>query len=298
MNLNHLMYFRVLAKTEHYGRAAQELYISQPSLSYAISSLERELGTKLFEKKGRNIILTKYGQFFAQSVEKIFTDLQDAEDKLRKMTGSQGGHIDLSYYHTLGAHFVPGIIRAYLKRPESAQATFSLRQQTSQETIEGLLRGKHDLGFCTHIDQGKYPEISTLMVKKDHFYLVVPTEHPLAKQRELSLEVLEDYPFVAFSGSSGLRPVIDEIFREWDITPAVAFEADQGSAVAGIVAAGLGITLLPDIPLPVMDIVRIPLKEKVAPRITYLAYSKNHYQTEIVRDFYSFVKAYCAAANQ
>lgn len=298
MNLNHLMYFRVLARTEHYGRAALELYISQPSLSYAISALERELDTKLFEKKGRNIALTKYGLFFAEKVEKIFADLQDAEDKLRKMTGSRGGHIDLSYYHTLGVHIVPGIIRAYLKRPERARATFSLRQQTSQETVEGLLRGKHDLGFCTHIDQGKYPEISTLPVKKDYFYLVVHTEHPLAKHKKLSLEVLNDHPFVAFSGSSGLRPVIEEILREWDVTPSVAFEADQGSAVAGIVAAGLGVTLLPDIPLPVMDIVRIPLEEEVAPRITYLAYSKNHYQTEIVKDFYDFVKNYCSADDQ
>lgn len=297
MNLNHLMYFRVLARTQHYGKAAQELYISQPSLSYAISTLEQALGTQLFEKKGRNVCLTKYGEFFAESVEKTFSELEYAEEKLRKLTGSHGGHIDLSYYHTLGIHFIPGIIKAFLKGRHSREISFSLCQQNSQETVKSLIEGRIDIGFCTHVDPQKLSELEAIPVKKDYFYIIVPTGHPLAACEKVSLTQLNEYPFVAFSRQSGLRPVIDEILNTWKITPDIAFETEQGSAVAGIVAAGLGISLLPDIPLPDMDITRIPLEEPVAPRVTYLVRSRIHFQTEILQQFQQFVLNYCHALN-
>ena len=75
MNLNHLQYFRVLAKLEHYTQAAEQLSITQPSLSHAISTLEKELGTYLFEKQGRNVRLTKYGRVFQTNVENCVVEI-------------------------------------------------------------------------------------------------------------------------------------------------------------------------------------------------------------------------------
>ncbi len=80
MNLKHLQYFRVLAKTQHYTKAAAQLYITQPSLSQAIGELEKELNIKLFEKVGRNIKLTKYGQYFLTYVENGLEELERVKE--------------------------------------------------------------------------------------------------------------------------------------------------------------------------------------------------------------------------
>ena len=91
MNLNQLHYFSKLAKAEHYTKAAEELGISQPSLSHAIGSLEQELGTKLFEKQGRNVVLTKYGKIFREYVDETLRTLDAGVKKVRTLTGQTEG---------------------------------------------------------------------------------------------------------------------------------------------------------------------------------------------------------------
>ena len=95
MNLNHLEYFRVLAHLEHYTQAAKELSITQPSLSHAISMLEKELGTPLFEKQGRNVRLTRYGRFFLTYVEQALDEIKLGEQKLKEFSYQTDGIIRL-----------------------------------------------------------------------------------------------------------------------------------------------------------------------------------------------------------
>ena len=95
MNLNQLQYFKILAQEEHYTRAAQMLSITQPSLSHAIAQLEEELGTRLFEKKGRNIVLTRYGKLFLPYVEESLKVLEEGVQRTRELNGSKEGIIHL-----------------------------------------------------------------------------------------------------------------------------------------------------------------------------------------------------------
>ena len=105
MNLNQLHYFVTLAHIEHYTRAAEMLSITQPSLSHAISMLEQELETNLFEKRGRNVVLTKYGKVFLEYVEEALKILDSGVKKTRALTSDTGGVIDLAYIFTLGSVF-------------------------------------------------------------------------------------------------------------------------------------------------------------------------------------------------
>ena len=84
MNLNQLYYFQTVARLQHFSKAADELHISQPSLSYAMSSLEKELETCLFEKQGRNVVLTKYGKFFLEHVDRSLEELEAGIRQLKK----------------------------------------------------------------------------------------------------------------------------------------------------------------------------------------------------------------------
>ena len=115
MNLYHLRYFVTLAHLEHYTKAAELLSITQPSLSHAISSLEKELGVKLFEKEGRNVVLTKCGQAFLEDVEQSLGILDSSINKLQ-MTGSGEGEIDIAFLRTLSTQLVPGMVKDYLEQ--------------------------------------------------------------------------------------------------------------------------------------------------------------------------------------
>ena len=117
MNLYHLRYFVTLAHLEHYTKAAKQLSITQPSLSHAIASLEEELNVRLFEKDGRNVVLTRWGKIFLEDVEDILAHLDSSVANL-KMTGSGNGVIDIGCIRILGASYVPSLMRGNHRRPE------------------------------------------------------------------------------------------------------------------------------------------------------------------------------------
>ena len=129
MNLNQLHYFSKLADAEHYTKAAELLSITQPSLSHAISSLENELGVKLFEKEGRNVVLTKCGRAFLEDVEQSLSILDSSVNKLQ-MTGSGEGQIDIAVLRTLSTQLVPGLVRNYIKEHPKQNIDFRFHNST------------------------------------------------------------------------------------------------------------------------------------------------------------------------
>ena len=145
MNLNHLYYFKTLARVEHYTRAAQELSITQPSLSHAISCLEDELGTYLFEKQGRRVVLTKYGKIFLQYVTNSLDMLEVGIKRTKAMTSESSGIIDLGYIFTLGSHFVPDLVSEFLKTQEGKSIDFTFNQGITKNILAGLKDEKYDV---------------------------------------------------------------------------------------------------------------------------------------------------------
>ena len=109
MNEQQLQCFACVAEHLNFTKAAEELSISQPSLSHAVSSLEKEIGTKLFEKQGRGVVLTKYGKIFKEYVDEAIHSLDTGVKKVQSMTGQTEGVVELAYIYTLGSGFVPRI---------------------------------------------------------------------------------------------------------------------------------------------------------------------------------------------
>ena len=135
MNLNHLSYFRVLAKLEHYTQAAEELSITQPSLSHAMSTLEKDLGTYLFEKQGRNIKLTKYGKIYFEYVDRALSELEKGEKKIRELANVSTGTIELGYIYTLGPSFIPHLIKDFTESDKNKDIKFLFGQGTTKTLI-------------------------------------------------------------------------------------------------------------------------------------------------------------------
>ena len=135
MTLNQILYFRKVARLENYHQAAEELYISQPSLSRSMASLESELGVALFEKKGRGVTLTKAGKLFLEHADRIAGDCDVAVGKMQELS-SDGGKIDIGYIFPLAGHYIPHNVRKFLNQEENKNVVFNFWQNHTPAIAE------------------------------------------------------------------------------------------------------------------------------------------------------------------
>ena len=242
MNLIHLRYFVELADTRHYTKAAQQLCITQPSLSHAIAQLEKELGVPLFEKNGRNTELTVFGRQFLDYAEKTLSMLDEGAEAVKK--GARGeGLIRLGLIRPLGVDFIPGLIADFLKEQPGKDIRFTLGTGKTAELFEGLEDGRYDLIFSSkpEPDSG-FKEIEVCHQK---LVLIVPKGHPLSGRRSVSLEETLKYPYIAFAAGTGLRAITDGLFEKIGKYPRILYEIEEDEVVAGMAAHGFGIAVVP-----------------------------------------------------
>ncbi len=291
VKLRQLYYFRTLARLEHYTQAAAELAISQPSLSHAISELEKELDAYLFERKGRNVHLTKYGRMFLTYVENALEELEKGEKKLHQLTNPYTGIVDLGFIYTLGTDFVPKMIESFSKKEEFQNISFSFTQGDTRKMLQGLKDETFDLAFCSYIENET--EIEFTPLAQQELVVIVQKNHPLAKYDHVSLQEVAPYPFIFFHKNSGLRPVIDALFEQENITPNIICEVEEDSAIAGLVSVNYGISIIPRISfLHYFDVKSLILKEPSYERYICLAKRKNAYLSPSAVNFQNFAVAY------
>lgn len=289
MNLYHLRYFVTLAHLEHYTKAADRLSITQPSLSHAISSLETELGVKLFKKNGRNVALTGFGHSFLKDAEEILARLDTSVGNLQ-LAGKGEGQIDLAFLRTLGTDFVPKILRRFLDANEDKKIEFNLHcdKVITEEILTGLKEQKYDIGFCSKISNESLIEFYP--VARQELVALVPTDHPLADRDQIHLKDTLEYKQIIFKKGSGLRHIVDQLFECIGAEPDVAYEIAEDQVAAGFVANGFGICIAPD--LPVIHSLNLKILPLVSPswqRNFYMALLKDAYHPPVVEAFRQFV---------
>lgn len=288
MNFNHLQYFITLAKEEHYTNAAKKLSITQPSLSNAISSLENELGTYLFEKKGRNVVLTKYGKVFLEYAERTIDVLNQGVKKVKFLTSETSGIIDLAYIYTFGIRDVSLLVNDFLEEKKDKNFKFTFSDGNTLDIINGLKNEDYDVGFCSKIENED--DIEFIEVKKEELVLITPKNHALSKYKEIDLIDTVDYKYIGFKKNSGLRPFIDKMFEEIGQSQNIIYEVEKDESLAGLVEGNFGIAIVPKIPiLDYLDVNIIKIKNPQYNRNIYLAKLKNKYLSPAVDEFIKFV---------
>lgn len=296
MNLNQLQYFLTLAKLEHYTQAARELNIAQPSLSHSMNALEEELETRLFEKKGRNVVLTKYGRVFAEYVEESLHTLDTGVRKLKAITGQTSGVIDLGYIYTLGSQFVPRLVGDFMRSREDYEIQFNFTAGNTTEILEGLKAEKYDIAFCSRMERES--DILFTPVALENLVVVVPKEHKLAEKEAVELKEMAAYPQIYFNENSGLRPVVDRLFKREGLKPDIAYEIEEDGSMAGLVEQGFGIAIMPEIPvLGQLDVKTLTLKNPGELRYIYMAQMKDKYQPPMVEQFAQYVRRNCIVTS-
>ncbi|PWC09988.1 LysR family transcriptional regulator [Brenneria roseae subsp. americana] len=294
MNLKQLHYFKRLAEKQHYTEAASSLFIAQPSLSHAISELEKELGVTLFEKSGRNVRITQCGKIFLPYVENALLELENGRLALRQMSGSQNDTISLAFIYTMGETVVPQLIDRFIHIPGNENKRFCFYQGTTSSIVQDLKAGKFDLAICSHVPEE--PEVEFIPLISQELVLVTSRNHPLAQRHEseIALEDTIAYPFIFFSQKSGLRQFIDKMFMQKKLIPEIACYVEEDTAMVGLVSINYGIAIMPRIStLSHSNVHVMHIRDPGPTRYIYLATRKDQTLSSAAQAFKKFIFSSC-----
>ncbi|MBW7476135.1 LysR family transcriptional regulator [Paenibacillus oenotherae] len=246
MELRQLYYFVKVAKKEHVTQAAEELHVAQSAVSRQIHQLEEELGAKLFLQKGRNLQLTPVGQLFMRRAEAILADLERAIMEVHEFLDPEKGEIRLGFPHSLGISLIPNVVSAFRKLHPNVK--FRFKQGMYPSLIKDVMRGEVDLAFVSPFPE-EHDHITGEKVLTEELFAILPPNHPLAGVDAIDLIQLKDETFVMFSPGYSLRPIVWDACLEAGFTPNIGFEGEETDTIRGLVAAGMGVSLLPEMAL-------------------------------------------------
>jgi DNA-binding transcriptional LysR family regulator len=243
MELRHLHYFIAVAEELHFSRAAERLCISQPPLSQQIRGLEDELGVKLFERTKRQVHLTEAGKVFLERSYLVLAQLEQAIAVTQQIGRGEVGRLAIGFVGSATYTVLPDILSVF--REQFPAVELRLHELTTQEQIQALHHKQVDVGIVRSaiIEPG----LSMECVLQESIILALPETHPLSAQTKVSLSTLADESFILFPAKMGpifYEQIID-ICQQAGFSPKVAQEAVQMQTIIGLVAAGLGIALVP-----------------------------------------------------
>ena len=263
MNLQWLYYFDTIAELEHYTKAAEKLHVSQSNLSHAIKELELEVGAELFERKGRNIKLSKYGEIFHPYVKQTLNSLETGVSTLKEYIDPNIGTIVLAGFQSLAQFSTDRMVR-YQSETNRLEVQFQYSQEIWTRLIEKLKNGEVDLALCTEIDEDW---VKGEFIVTHRLALLTPRGHRLTRPGEM-----------------------DRIFRERGIRPNIIAETENDQIIYGLVAAGRGVAIVP-YPLSgaPYNTELVPIVEGFTERKIYLQWNKNRYMTPAAKYFRDYV---------
>ncbi|SFF07471.1 DNA-binding transcriptional regulator, LysR family [Paenibacillus algorifonticola] len=243
MDIRKLQYFIAVAEELHFSRAAQKLNMTQPPLSQQMKELEEEIGVKLLERNKRQVRLTPAGAVFLEEAKMILAQLEQSI-KTTQLT-SQGiiGQLVIGFVDSAAGDKLVHILKAFRNQFPKIQLT--LCEMTSAEQWLALRDGTIHVGFLRFIEPAQHISYRTLA--SESLVAVLPEEHPLAKLPEISIRALELEPFILFPRHLGasFHDLIIGFCAKYGVYPNVVQEATQMYTIVNLVAANLGISIVP-----------------------------------------------------
>lgn len=287
MNLFYLRYFVTLAHMQHYTKAAEHLCIAQPSLSHAIGQLEKELGVPLFEKSGRNTTLTRFGEEFLVCAEHTLSTLDAGVASIQRSAHGEG-LIRLGFLRILGIEFIPRLAADFLRENTGLDLQFTFHTGATQHLLEGLAARKFDLAFCSQPPANL--GLTAIPIQKQDLVVIVPREHPLASRHAVDLEETLPYLQIFFAKVSGMRAVVQQMFAAIGAEPQIAYETEEDQVIAGLVAQGFGIAVVPYMDLlQKLDLKILQISSPLCERALFMVNDDRVFMPPAVRHFRQFV---------
>ena len=280
-----LAHFAAVARVEHVTRAAQETRVPQSTLSRSLVRLEQDLGVDLFARRGRTLSLTPAGRTFLASVERALAEIERAADEVRADADPAAGKVAFGFLHTMGSETVPALLRAF--RADHPRVRFSLVQNYGEAMLERLRSGELDLCLTSPVPDA--PDLVGRRLDEQKLRLVVPADHRLAGRRRVRLAEAADESFVTLEPGYGMRRITDDLCRQAGFRPRIAFEGEEAETLRGLVAAGLGVALLPPPAVARPGVVELTVTAPRAVREIGVAWLDGHPDTPPVAAFKKFL---------
>jgi DNA-binding transcriptional LysR family regulator len=250
LNVGRLRILREVAHRGSFSAAAEALSYTQPAVSQQIAGLESEAGMQLLERHPRGVTLTAAGQALVGHAEGILAGLEAAEGALAAIHGLRGGRLRIGAFPTAGSTLMPPAIAAFRGLYPDVELTLT---EGEPEQILPLLRaGEVDLALLFEFPEQELLDGEATPLLEDPMFLALPREHPLARRPRLALSDLGGEAWVQTSSGSACARHVVRCCHAAGFEPAVAFESDDYQTVQGLVAAGVGVALIPRLALAVV----------------------------------------------
>jgi molybdate transport repressor ModE-like protein len=250
LDVKRMRVLREVAARGSFSAAAEALNFTQSAVSQHVAALERETGTQLVERSSRGVRLTEAGRALVTHADAILARIESAEEELAAIAGLRGGRLRLTCFQSAGATLVPRAVALFHERHPSVE--LSMTEAEPDEASARLKSGETDLALVYDHETTTGllpPELGLTRLVDDRYDVILHKGHPLAERRRLKLADLADEPWVASSSTVGCRRITDGVCRDAGFEPKVAFEVDETLAAQALVAARVGVTLLPRLAL-------------------------------------------------
>lgn len=274
IELRHLRYFIAVAEELHFGRAAQRLHISQPPLSQQIMQLEAETGAQLFNRTNRSVQLTPAGAQFLQDARAILLQVEQATQRAARLHRGEEGELRIGF--TSSATFIGVMSDAlYVFRQRWPNVHVQMQEINTRQQLAPLHEGKLDLGVMRNTPLPA--DLHHQLLLREPLCAVVHKAHPLATAGRITLQALAREPFVFFDPQVGtaLYSEILDLLQRYQIRPYITQEVGEAMTILGLVATGLGVSILPASfsHARLANVVWLPLEEPDAQSEMWLVWS-------------------------
>lgn len=276
MELHQLRYFCAVARKASFTRAAEEQHVAQPSLSQQILKLETELGARLFDRLGRTVRLTEFGKAFLVRAQEILRQLGEARLEIQEMIGTEKGRVSLGAIPTIAPYFLPARLAAFVR--EHPAIEISVVEETTPVLLERLREAAIDLALLAL--PVPRPGLVCDELLCESLYVVVPRRHRLAAQPRVDLRQIADDPFLLMKEGHCFRENTLTACRRARLQLNVAFESRQFETILAMVAAGMGVSVVPEMAIaPHTGCRFVPIADERAQRRIGLVRLKNRHAT-------------------
>jgi DNA-binding transcriptional LysR family regulator len=243
IELRHLRYFIAVAEELHFGRAAERLHIAQPPLSQQIRQLETELGFQLFHRTKRSVKLTEAGQAFLTECQRLFRQLDQAIQTGRQTSRGEVGQLVIGFVSSTAYNVLPDILRTF--RAAVPDVKLELHELTTDQQLEWLRENRLDVGLLRPPVEDQAFQLSVIF--QEPLVVALPETHPLAAEVEISAQSLASQSFIIFPRTlaPGLYDQIISFCQQAGFSPHVVQEAIQMQTIISLVAAEMGVAIVP-----------------------------------------------------
>jgi DNA-binding transcriptional LysR family regulator len=286
LELRHLIALKAIAEEGTFGRAAKRLGYTQSAISQQIAMLERIVGRRLIDRPGgpRPVSLTEAGDLLLRHADAIAARLQAAQADLAALDAGDAGPLRIGTYQSVGARILPELLREFFAGWPQVEVTLQ-ESADDRDLIELVERGELDLSFVVlPLDPGPYEVVELF---RDPYVLVIPAGSQLAsRDRAPSLRELLEHPLISNRTCRTTQRVEDRL-RQAGREPNIAFRSDDNGTVQGLVAAGVGVAVVPRLTVDETDpaIRVVDLGDRVPPRLVGIAWHRDRRRTRAAEAF-------------